>query len=160
MDYCGVEFSAVESADGSSWSWRILILDKDTMKASGQAASREAAIEQAHAAIGETLRASASREAEVQLQHQIHDVLHILHGARSLPSAQAVAALRPFLNAMNDRAAGRDRIADASIAAVSALVQRLQTRGIATDDLWEVAIEASLSFANEVSGSAAVRSSS
>jgi hypothetical protein len=28
-------------------------------------------------------------------------------------------------------------------------VQRLEDRGIATDDLWEEAIEASLSFANE-----------
>ena len=33
--------------------------------------------------------------------------------------------------------------------AVGALVQRLEDRGIATDDLWEEAIEASLSFANE-----------
>jgi hypothetical protein len=33
---------------------------------------------------------------------------------------------------------------------VGALVQRLEAKGVATDDLWEEAIEASLSFANEV----------
>jgi hypothetical protein len=128
------------------------------MKTTGQAASRAAAIEQAHQAIGEGLRANASPEPEVQLPHQIHDVLHILHGARSLPSAEAVAALRPFLNAVRDRVAKSDRIADASVAAVDALIHRLETHGTANDDLWEVAIESSLSFANEVSYPSAVRS--
>jgi hypothetical protein len=32
---------------------------------------------------------------------------------------------------------------------VSALAQRLEADGVATDDLWEEAIESSLSFANE-----------
>jgi hypothetical protein len=49
-----------------------------------------------------------------------------------------------------NRASGNDRLADASAAAVGALVQRLEAKGVATDDLWEEAIEASLSFANEV----------
>ena len=158
MDYCGVEFTAIESPGGSSWKWQISILDKDKIKTSGLAASRAAAIEQAHEAIGEGLRANASPEPELQLPHQIHNLLHILHGARSLPSAEAVAELRPLLNAVRDQVAKSDRIAAASVAAVEALVHRLENRGIANDDLWEEAIESSLSFANEVSYPSAVRS--
>jgi len=52
---------------------------------------------------------------------------------------------------MRNRGSGIDRFADASAAAVSALVQRLEATGAATDDLWEEAIESSLSFANEAS---------
>jgi hypothetical protein len=52
---------------------------------------------------------------------------------------------------MLNRPTGCDRLADASSAAVNALVQTLETDGVATDDLWEVAIESSLSFANESS---------
>jgi len=151
MDYCGVEFTAVESAEGSSWKWQLSIFDKDKMITSGEAESRAAAINQAHEAIGEGLRANAGPDQEEQLPRQVNGVLHILHGARSLPCAEAVAALRPFLNTMRDRRAGPDRLADASSAAVNALVQRLETEGVATDDLWEVAIESSLSYANEAS---------
>jgi hypothetical protein len=68
-------------------------------------------------------------------------------GARSLPSSEAVEALRPFLNTMRSRASGIDVLADASADAVGALVQRLEATGVATNDLWEEAIEASLSFA-------------
>jgi hypothetical protein len=150
MDYCGVEFTAVESADGSSWKWQLSICDRDKMKASGEAASRAAAINQAHEAIGEGLRANAETDQEEQLPRQVNDVLHILHGARSLPCAEAVAALPPFLNAMRNRPTGTDRLAEASSAAVNALVQQLETDGVATDDQWEVAIESSLSFANEI----------
>jgi hypothetical protein len=55
------------------------------------------------------------------------------------------------MNTMRDRVSGTDRLADTSAAAVNALVQRLETKGVATDDLWEEAIESSVSFANEVS---------
>jgi hypothetical protein len=151
MDYCGVEFTAVESAEGSSWKWQLSIFDKDKMKTSGEAESQAAAINQAHEAIGEGLRLNALPDPEMQLPGQVNGVLHILHGARSLPCAEAVAALRPFLKTMRNRPAGRDRLADASSAAVNALVLRLETEGVATDDLWEVAIESSLSFANEAS---------
>jgi hypothetical protein len=51
---------------------------------------------------------------------------------------------------MRNRPSGTDGLADASAAAVGALVQTLETRGVATDDLWEEAIEASLSFVNEI----------
>jgi hypothetical protein len=149
MDYCGVEFTAVESSEGSSWKWQLSILNKGDMEASGEAANRMEAIEQARRAIGEGLRANAVPDREVSLPQLASDVLHILHGARSLPSAEAIEALRPFMNTMRDRASGTDRFADASAAAVSALVQRLQTKGFATDDLWEEAIELSTSFANE-----------
>jgi hypothetical protein len=95
------------------------------------------------------LRANKTPDQEVSLPQLIGDVLHILHGARSLPPAEAIEALRPFMNRMCGRDSGSDRFAAASAAAVSALVQRLEAEGAATDDLWEEAIESSLSFANE-----------
>lgn len=129
MDYCGVEFTAVESAEGSSWKWQLSIFDKDKMKTSGEAETRAAAINQAHEAIGEGLRTNALPDQETQLPRQVNGVLHILHGARSLPCTEAVAALRPFLNTMRNRPAGLDRLADASSAAVNALVQETGNRG-------------------------------
>jgi hypothetical protein len=149
MDYRGVEFTVIRSGRGSSWKWKLSILDKDKMRTSGEAASRSTAISDAHEAIGEGLRANASPEDEVRppdLACDIRHILHILHGARSLPSAKAVEALRPFVNRMHNRISGSDRLA---AGAVGTLVQRLEAKGIATDDLWEEAIEASLSFANE-----------
>ncbi len=73
----------------------------------------------------------------------------ILHGARSLPPAEAIAALRPFLESMREEASRGHKLADASSAAVNQLVQSLEANHVATDDLWQVAIEATLSFANE-----------
>jgi hypothetical protein len=151
MDYCGVEYTAVESAGGASWKWQLLILNKDKMKTNGEAASRAAAINQAHEAIGEGLRANANSDHEEHLPQLLNHVLHILHGARSLPPAEAAAALRPFVNTMRNRVFENERLADASVGAVAALVQRLEVKGVATDDLWEGAIEASLSLANAVS---------
>jgi hypothetical protein len=147
MDYCGVEFTAVESSEGS-WKWQLSIMDNDKVKTCGEAANRRAAIEQAHQAIAKGLRANAVHNDEVPLPQLVCDVLHVLHGARSLPAAEAIEALGPFMEKMHNRASGTDRFADASAAAVSALVQRLETKGVATDDLWEEAIESSLSFAN------------
>jgi hypothetical protein len=150
MDYCGVEFTAIESVEGSSWKWQLSILNQNKMTTSGEAVSQIAAIEQAHAAIGEGLRANACPEDEMRMPQIARDVLRILHGARGLPSTEAVEALRPFVNAMRDRISGGDRLADAANGAVVALIERLEVKGVATDDLWEEAIEASLSFANEV----------
>jgi len=149
MDYCGVEFTAVELDGGSLWKWQLLILNDDKMKSSGQAPSQAEAISQARKAIGEGLRANAGADDDAPLPHASGDVLHILHGARGLPSSEAVEALRPFLNTMGHRAFRRDVLADASADAVGKLVQSLQATGAGTDDLWEEAIEASLSFANE-----------
>jgi hypothetical protein len=150
MDYCGVEFSAVESAEGSSWKWQLSILDDDKTKTSGEAASRAAAINQAHEAIGEGLRANAALDGGMQLRQLVHDVLHILHGARSLPAVEALEALQPFMNTMRYQVFGSNRLADASVTAVSALVRGLEEGGEASNDLWEEAIESSLSFANEI----------
>jgi hypothetical protein len=149
MDYCGVEFTAVKSPEGASWKWQLSILNRDNMKTSGEAANRIEAIEQARRAIGEGLRTNAILDREMSLPRLAGDLLNILHGARSLPSAEAIDALRPLMNTMRDRACGADRFADISVAAISALVQRLETKGVATDDLWEEAIESSTSFANE-----------
>jgi hypothetical protein len=52
---------------------------------------------------------------------------------------------------MRNRTFGSDKLADASTVAVGALVQTLEVKGFAADDLWEVAIESSLSFANGAS---------
>ena len=149
MDYCGVEFTAIEFDGGSLWKWKLLILNDDKMKSCGEAPSRAEAISQAHEAIGEGLRANACSDDDAPLPHAAGDVLHILHGARGLPPSEALEALRPFLNTMRNQASGIDVIADASADALGALVQRLEATGIATNDLWEEAIEASLSFANE-----------
>jgi len=86
MDYCGVEFTATELDGGSSWKWQLLILNDDMMKSSGQALSQAEAISQAHEAIGEGLRANAGPDDDAPLPHAAGDVLHILHGARGLPS--------------------------------------------------------------------------
>ena len=80
-------------------------------------------------------------------KQQTSDVLQILHGARGLPPAEAAEALRPFLESMRKRAS--DKLADASIAAVTELVRSLKENHAASDDLWQDAIEATLSFANE-----------
>jgi chemotaxis protein methyltransferase CheR len=117
----------------------------------GEVESRTAANTRAREAIGRDLRIKAGPDHEGQLPQLVGDVLHILHGARGLPPAEAIEALRPFMNTMRNRASGTDRFADASAAAVSALVQRLEAKGAASDDLWEEAIESSLSFANETS---------
>jgi hypothetical protein len=151
MDYCGVAYIAFESVEDSSWKWRILTSNKGKIKIGGEAASREAAVEQAHDAIGEALRANATSDHEEHLPQLADDVLHILHGARSLPLGKAIEALQPFLIAMRHRVPGADRFADASADAVAALVLSLEARGSATDDAWQAAIESTLSFANEAS---------
>ena len=76
------------------------------------------------------------------------DVLRILHGARGLPPAEAAEALTPFLESMRKSDSG-DALARASIAAVTELARSLKENHAASDDLWQEAIEATLSFANE-----------
>jgi hypothetical protein len=76
------------------------------------------------------------------------DALRILHGARSLPPVEVVDALTPFLEKMRGAGSG-DKLADASTAAVTELVRSLKENHAASNDLWEDAIEATLSFANE-----------
>jgi hypothetical protein len=76
------------------------------------------------------------------------DALRILHGARSRPPVEVVEALRPFLETMRGERSG-DKLANASTAAVTELVRSLKENHAASNDLWEEAIEATLSFANE-----------
>ncbi len=102
------------------------------------------------------MRANAEPEVEAELPQLASDILHVLHGARGLPSKEAVNGLRPFVNAMRNRVSGNDHLADAAAGAVGALMQKLETQGVATDDLWEEAIEASLSFANEAASTVTV----
>jgi hypothetical protein len=85
------------------------------------------------------------RDGDKRLSSDAH---RILHGARSLPPAEAVEALRPFLEMMRGERSG-DKLADASTAAVTELVRSLRENHAASNDLWEEAIEATLSFANE-----------
>jgi hypothetical protein len=75
------------------------------------------------------------------------DVLRILHGARSLPPVEAAEALGPYLRSMRTRDSG-DKLGDASIASVTELARSLKENHAASDDLWQDAIEATLSFAN------------
>src|SRR5450432_3550056 len=140
MDYCGVAYIAFESVEDSSWKWRILTSNKGKIKLGGEAASREAAVERAHEAIGEALRANAMPDHEERMPLLADDALHILHGARGLPIGKAVEALQPFLKAMRHRIPGADRFADASVNAVTELVQDLEAKGRATDDTWQAAI--------------------
>lgn len=73
--------------------------------------------------------------------------LEVLHGARGLPPAEAAAKLREFADSMQVLPE-TDRLADAS-GALSTLIDELQSKGAATDDAWEYAIETMLSYANE-----------
>jgi hypothetical protein len=132
------------------WEWELLILNK--INTSGQAAAL-------NEAVGEGLGAHPSLDHQEHLPRLVNDTLRILHGARSLPSAEAVAALRPFVNMMGDQPLANDRFAHASADAVGALVQSLEAKGFASDDLWEEAIEASLSFANASANPSQIASS-
>jgi hypothetical protein len=76
--------------------------------------------------------------------------LDTLHGARSLPPAEAIAKLREFLESINTSVPDSPRFADAS-GALRALISQLEMGGAATDDDWERAIETMLSLANEAS---------
>jgi len=80
--------------------------------------------------------------------HSGANALRILHGARSLPPAEVVEALRPFLETMRIERSG-DKLANASTVAVTELVRSLKENHAASNDLWEEAIEATLSFASE-----------
>lgn len=62
MNYCGVEYTAVQAAGRSSWKWRFVISSKAKLKISGEAESREKAIKQARDAIGKALRAQTKRQ--------------------------------------------------------------------------------------------------
>jgi hypothetical protein len=74
--------------------------------------------------------------------------LETLHGARSLPPAEATAKLRDFVDSIGTIFPPTARLADAS-GAMRELVNQLESKSVATNDCWEHAIETMLSFANE-----------
>jgi hypothetical protein len=74
--------------------------------------------------------------------------LDTLHGARSLPPAEAAAKLRDFLESIQTSIPDSPRLADAR-EALRTLISQLEKQGTATDDDWQRAIETMLSFANE-----------
>jgi hypothetical protein len=90
MDYCGIEFTALQSADTSSWKWQLSTTSNDVLKSCGEAASQRAAINEAHEAIGASLRAHTSPDHTSSTPRLIGGVLHILHGARGQPPSEAV----------------------------------------------------------------------
>ena len=61
---------------------------------------------------------------------------------------EAVEKLEPFLEGL--RSGQGDKLADASIAAVTKLARSLKENHVASDDLWQEAIEATLSYVNEM----------
>jgi hypothetical protein len=74
--------------------------------------------------------------------------LDTLHGARSLPPADAIAKLRDFLESIDTSVPDSPRLADAS-SALKVLISELEMGEAATNDDWERAIETMLSLANE-----------
>jgi hypothetical protein len=83
-----------------------------------------------------------------KINETMADALRVLHGARSLPPVEAAEALRPFWSQCGPMPAS-DKLADASSAAVTELARSLKENHAAPDDLWQNAIEATLSFLNE-----------
>jgi hypothetical protein len=84
------------------------------------------------------------------IEHIAAEAAKMLHGARSLPPVHTVEALTPFLDAMG-RETSKSKLADASTAAVTELVRSLKENHAASNDLWEDAIETTLSFVNQQS---------
>jgi hypothetical protein len=74
--------------------------------------------------------------------------LDTLHGARSLPPADAIAKLRDFLESIDTSVPDSPRLANAS-GALKVLISELKMGEAATNDDWERAIETMLSLANE-----------
>ena len=74
--------------------------------------------------------------------------LDTLHGARSLPPADAIAKLRDFLESIDTSVPDSPRLADAS-SALKVLISELEMGEAATNDDWERAVEMMLGLANE-----------
>ncbi len=152
MEYCGVKYIAVQATTGPLWKWRILHTNKTSTTRSGESADQTAAIAHAHEAIGLSLRTICETDDERPMPHLADEALHILHGARRLPAAVAVEALRPFAQAMHHDDRHISHLGAASANAIQHLVTSLSATQTASDDLWQSAINSTLSFANELSG--------
>jgi hypothetical protein len=153
MEYCGVKYIAVQASTEPFWKWRILHTKKNSGTLSGEACDQTTAIARAHEAIGLSLRAERQSDVERHLPHFADQALHILHGARELPTTMAVEALRPFIEIMSHRTSPNHQLGDASAIAINRLIDSLTEKHTASDDIWQSAIDSTLSFANEMSGS-------
>lgn len=156
MEYCGVKYIAVQASTEPFWKWRILHTKKSSGTLSGEACDQTTAIARAHEAIGLSLRAERQSDVERHLPHFADQALHILHGARELPTTMAVEALRPFIEIMSYRTSPNHQLGDASAIAINRLIDSLTLKHTASDDIWQSAIDSTLSFANEMSGSSAL----
>jgi len=152
MRYRGVEYTVVQGIERGVWKWSVYV---EGMIVTGNEQTRPAAVTAAEKAIDRALVGRTGPPLAINGRHkamtnkqQTSDVLRILHGARSLPPVEAAEALRPFLESMRKSASG-DALARASIAAVTELARSLKENHAATDDLWQEAIDATLSYANE-----------
>ena len=72
--------------------------------------------------------------------------LGTLRGARGLPATDAAAELRGYLNSI--KSSEHTHAADAA-RTLGKLVDDLDVKGSANDDVWQEAIEAMVTFANE-----------
>jgi hypothetical protein len=77
--------------------------------------------------------------------------LETLHGARELPSDEAAAVLRQYLESIRlPSSDSSPRLVEAS-GALENLIQKLKAEGTPSDDDWQSAIETMLSLANDAS---------
>jgi hypothetical protein len=77
--------------------------------------------------------------------------LDTLHGARSLPPAEAAERLRDFLDSISSPVLDSKRLAEASTALRELITQLEEVDAAASDDDWQNAIETMQSLANEAS---------
>jgi hypothetical protein len=75
--------------------------------------------------------------------------LDALNGARGRPANEAATELRGYLNSIKSSADPHHPHAEDVAKALEKLVNELEINGSASDDDWQGAIEAMLTFANE-----------
>jgi hypothetical protein len=143
MKHRGVNFDVDENPP-SFWHWKIYSEAGRMAIGNMKFQTRKAAVDACIIEINGLL----DKDQSGSDKQQASDLLRILHGARGLPRAEAAEALRPFLESMRKSGSGGP-LAHASIAAVTELARSLRENHAASDDLWQEAIETTLSFANE-----------
>jgi hypothetical protein len=143
MKHRGLDFDVDENPP-SFWHWKIYSEAGPKAIGNMKFQTRKAAVDACIIEINGLL----DKDQNGSDKQQACDLLRILHGARGLPPAEAAEALGPYLEWMRGKSSG-DKLADASTAAVTELARSLRENHAASDDLWQEAIEATLSFANE-----------
>jgi hypothetical protein len=143
MKHRGVNFDVDENPP-SFWHWKIYSEAGRMAIGNMKFQTRKAAVDACIIEINGLL----DKDQSGSDKQQASDLLRILHGARGLPLAEAAEALGPFLESMRKNSSDGP-LAHASIAAVTELARSLRENHAASDDLWQEAIETTLSFANE-----------